>query len=66
MRDPERINPFCEELIQLWRQVPDWRFAQFVSNLMIAYRNKYGYDAFYCEDENFITFAQDWIKELSA
>ena len=37
MRDPNRIQTFCNELANLWRKVPDWRFGQFISNVLGAY-----------------------------
>lgn len=28
MRDPKRIDKFCEMLKVYWHMVPDWRFMQ--------------------------------------
>ena len=28
MRDPERIDKFCERLAKAWENYPDWRFGQ--------------------------------------
>ena len=64
MRDPSRIDYYCNELAAIWHKVPDWRFGQLIINLMIAYHNKHGHDAFYCEDEDFLAFLRDWMKEL--
>ena len=33
MRDPKRIDKFCDLLKEIWKRVPDWRFAQSISNL---------------------------------
>lgn len=44
MRDPERIDEFCDKLKEYWHQVPDWRFGQLVVNVL-------GQDPFYVEDD---------------
>ena len=28
MRDPKRIDDFCDRLKAVWHTVPDWRFGQ--------------------------------------
>ena len=33
MRDPKRIDKFCDLLKEIWKRVPDWRFGQLISNL---------------------------------
>lgn len=51
MRDPERIYKFCAELANLWHdEVPDWRFGQFVSNVVQSERE----DIFFIEDDKMI------------
>ena len=33
MRDPNRIDKFCNELAAIWKSnAPDWRFGQLMSN----------------------------------
>ena len=44
MRDPNRIDSFCDELKKHWHKVPDWRFGQLVVNVL-------GIDPFYLEDD---------------
>lgn len=34
MRNPDRIDEFCNELAILWKKVPDWRFGQLLSNVL--------------------------------
>lgn len=36
MRDPKRIDEFCDTLKEAWHKVPDWRFGQLVSNLPLS------------------------------
>lgn len=34
MRDPERIEPFMQEIGKLWKEnCPDWRFGQLIENV---------------------------------
>lgn len=45
MRDPERIDEFCEQLKEYWHRVPDWRFTQLVINVL-------GVNRYYLEDDD--------------
>lgn len=56
MRNPDRIDEFCDELAKLWHTVPDWRFSQLIDNVF----RWYGRDAFYVEDDDMLRL----IKEL--
>ena len=47
MRDPERIDYYCDELAEVWHKVPDWRFGQFILNMERACRMNEGKDVFY-------------------
>lgn len=38
MRDPNRIQKFCDRLAQAWRNVPDWRFGQLMVNALSGRR----------------------------
>lgn len=35
MRDPERIQRIINLIKEIWLEIPDWRFAQLVSNFHI-------------------------------
>lgn len=66
MRDPSRIDYYCDELAELWHKVPDWRMSQFMVNAMLAYANKHnGHDAFYAEDADFMKFLKEFIEEAT-
>ena len=65
MRDPNRIDYYCDEFAELWHKVPDWRMSQFMVNIMLAYHNKFGRDAFYVEDPEFMEFIKSFIKEAT-
>lgn len=59
MRDPSRIQPFCERLAKLWSEkVPDWRFMQLVSNLQSAIGN----DGFYIEDDHILEILDAYLE----
>ncbi len=55
MREPERIDEFCEELAKQWHKVPDWRFGQLVVNVL-------GIDPFYVEDETALERIKKFFK----
>ena len=57
MRDPKRIDEFCDLLKELWKRVPDWRFGQLISNLGRQFRSDFEWTPgalFYMEDEEFM------------
>ena len=65
MRDPNRIDKFCDELNRLWHQIPDWRFGQLMINAIEAHKEKYSYDSFYMEDDEFIKYLYDYIRSVT-
>ena len=54
MRDPDRIDEFCDELKKMWHKVPDWRFGQLVTNALGAVYKRTYRDPFYVEDDRMI------------
>ena len=54
MRDPERIDVFCDVLKGLWHEVPDWRFGQLMLNALGEVYNRSKQDPFYIEDEKML------------
>ena len=63
MRDPNRIDKFCDELKTAWHQVPDWRFGQFMWNIISACQNQ-GKDAFYMEDDEMLEFFKEYFEKI--
>lgn len=59
MRDPKRIDVFCDELKEIWGKLPDWRFFQLVGNYM-RYR---GSDCFYVEDDDAIVGLREYVEK---
>ena len=64
MRDPNRIDKFCDELNKLWHKVPDWRFGQLMCNLLGGYVGETGRDPFFPEDDEMMEFFKKYFKEL--
>ena len=62
MRDPERIDEFCEELKKMWQQVPDWRFGQLIVNALGEIQAKEKCDVFFVEDDKML----EDLKEVFA
>ena len=46
MRDPKRIDKFCNQLADIWKKVPDWRFGQLMYNFICETG-----DPFYWEED---------------
>ena len=57
MRDFNRIDPFCKELIDLWKKCPDMRFGQLIVNAL-------GKDPFYIEDHVAIKKIRAFVLSL--
>lgn len=50
MRDLERIERITNLVKEIWLEVPDWRFAQLISNFHVI-GDKDDTINFYCEDD---------------
>ena len=61
MRDPNRIEPFMDELGKIWKEnCPDWRFGQLMFNaarVMQAHKT----DIFYMEDDELLEYFRQWF-----
>ena len=62
MRDPNRIDKFCEGLKTIWHQVPDWRFGQLIYNFMLTQYTSGR--AFYAEDGEMLAALKKKLEEL--
>ena len=60
MRDPSRILIFCDRLAAAWQKVPDWRFGQFMLNILASSQK----EPFYMEDEEMIQYIEKFINEI--
>lgn len=57
MRDPKRIDKFCQRLAVCWKMMPDWRFGQLMINALGKMRAD-GKDPFFQEDDEMIEFLE--------
>lgn len=64
MRDPKRIDKFCDLLKEIWKRVPDWRFGQLISNLGRQFEWTPG-GFFYAEDEEFMDTLEGILAKLN-
>ena len=62
MRNPERIPEILKELEKFWKQVPDWRLGQVISNL--NYEILGNNDPFYLEDKYLLQIIKNKNKNL--
>ena len=62
MRDPNRIYKYCHELSEIWGKVYDWRFGQFMLNMITMCQYK-GKDVFYMEDDELFEMMKNYFKE---
>lgn len=63
MRDPKRIDEFCNELARMWHKVPDWRFGQLISNVLGDYQAETKRDIFFPEDDELLYFFKRYFGE---
>ena len=61
MRDINRIYMITTRLAKVWRELPDWRLAQLLSNFYSAI----GQDCFYMEDDQFMSCIEDYIAQVT-
>ena len=58
MRDPERINDFCEKLSEYWHMYPDFRFGQIIENIKSSNGIS---DIFYVEDNKMMEMIERYF-----
>ena len=63
MRDKNRIEPFAKEIAELWKNVPDWRFGQLMSNLLGYAQQKTNRDIFFIEDEEMLSILKSFFEK---
>lgn len=62
MRDINRIDKFCNELAELWKnECPDWRFGQLMMNVFgeMSYD---GIDPFFPEEDRMMEYFKKFFK----
>lgn len=62
MRNPEKLDNFYAKLCELHKKyVPDWRFAQLMTNFV----NALGRDIYYDNEDNTLELLEAWLKHLT-
>ena len=61
MRDPKRIDDFCNKFAEMWKkEVPDWRFGQLICNMF----GNFGVDSFFLEEDNMLKKIEDYFNQI--
>ena len=59
MRDPKRIQEFCNRLAEIWsEQCPDWRFGQLFINMCRTLE----IDPFYVEEDELMDHIERYFR----
>lgn len=59
MRKIERIDNFCKELAEIWKEnAPDWRFGQLMVNVLNSMKK----DPFFPEEDEMIEFFRNYFS----
>lgn len=62
MRDPKRIDEFCDAFKEMWHRVPDWRFGQLISNFFGDVIDKSDKDLWFMEEPEMIGYVKEYMK----
>ena len=63
MRDPARLDDFYNRLKEAHKQIPDMRIGQLWMNILGEYCAQYRRDAFYTEDDDFVSAFEEIINK---
>lgn len=66
MRDINRIKPFLEKVEELWQYMPDMRFGQIMEYLYQMGKQKFGYDPYQYEEEQWTELINELIKRMGS
>ena len=63
MRNPDRLDDFYDELKRIHKKyIPDWRFGQFMSNVLGAMQSE-NRDCFFPEEDEMLRFIKKYFKD---
>ena len=63
MRDPARIQEFCNRLARAWENLPDWRFGQLMANIFKDMEVE-GEDPFFPEEDKMIEIIENYTHKM--
>lgn len=59
MRNPDRIDAFCNQLAKIWKEkAPDWRFGQLIMNVY----GSMDVDPFFPEEDEMIQIIENFFS----
>ena len=61
MRDPARIDQFCDQLKTYWHTVPDWRFVQLICNVLGETQR----DPFFIEEDEMLKVFESYFEKAN-
>ena len=64
MRDPKRIQKFCNRLSHAWSAVPDMRFGQLMTSILVITEAQ-GRDPFYLEEDDMIKQIEELCQKFA-
>ena len=64
MRNPSRIDSFCEELKKMWHLVPDWRFGQLMVNFLSFVSEESGKDIWFFEEPEMLEYVKMFSEKF--
>jgi len=64
MRDPNRIDKYCQRLATMWKKFPDWRFGQLLTNVLGEYYARTKRDLFFPEDEELFATLEEIMESF--
>lgn len=65
MRDINRLDKFYDELKEIHKKhFPDWRFGQFLVNVLADWQAKTKRDIFFLEEDEMIQIFRDYINKV--
>lgn len=64
MRDKNRIDKFCDELANVWKEnCYDWRFGQLMMNVLGKMQSE-GRDPFFPEEDEMIEYFRNYFNGI--
>jgi uncharacterized protein YihD (DUF1040 family) len=64
MRDPNRIDPILEAIRAIWKQYPDFRLTQLLSNAAISSKLWSDNDLYHLEDEKLLQALKKFAEKF--
>ena len=63
MRNVKRIDEFCDRLAKAWKKYPDFRFGQFMMNVL-GQMSSEGRDPWFPEEDEMIEYIENYMNQF--